>query len=338
MSSKVTIRQSKGVGVVGLLTLIAGVILLISGGITWWTVADKLADENITVSEDASFLAGKKVNDPFSAFAQADVINTHALEASEGKTYAELGQNDDRRETVMNASFLRASLFTSIVSFGIAALVMGLGILFIINGWALRRLAGGPPVVVETSNDSDGDRGSRNDRSDRSRAEKTKHDSGPTTETSKETSKEPGTRRSGPLASSVTTPRSSDTANLSTGATPVVADAPAPRTTAASDDTQAPTGPATGATPVAPREDPVRLSRTDRLGSSPAPAGLRPASGAPASDTTAVQPAVTTDGSSADDAVRPDGVGRPEDDARPGGWASPADRVPPPDGSRGAGS
>lgn len=154
MSSTVTIRQSRGVGVVGLISIIAGVLMILAGGATWWAVADKLSQEGIVVSEDASFLAGKKVNDPFSAFAQAEVINKHALEMSDGQTYAQLEQDDPRRETVMNASFLRASLFTSVVSFGIAALVAGLGVLFILVGWALRRVAGGPPVTVETSSGS----------------------------------------------------------------------------------------------------------------------------------------------------------------------------------------
>ena len=40
----------------------------------------------------------------------------------------------------MTASFLRASLFTSVVAFGVAALAMGLGVLFIIVGVALLAL------------------------------------------------------------------------------------------------------------------------------------------------------------------------------------------------------
>ena len=40
----------------------------------------------------------------------------------------------------MTASFLRASLFTSVVSFGIAAMAMGLGVLFILVGIALSML------------------------------------------------------------------------------------------------------------------------------------------------------------------------------------------------------
>jgi len=150
MSSKVTINQSKGVRVVGLLAIIAGIVLILAGAVTAWQVSSQLRAEKITVSEDSSYLAGKRVQDPLTAYAQAEVINKHALEMADGKTYAELGQDDPVRATVMNASFLRASLFTSVVAFGLAALVVGLGIFLILLGWALRRLAGGPAIVVET--------------------------------------------------------------------------------------------------------------------------------------------------------------------------------------------
>jgi hypothetical protein len=42
---------------------------------------------------------------------------------------------------MMTASFLRASLFTSVVSFGVAAFAFGVGVLFIAFGWAIRTLA-----------------------------------------------------------------------------------------------------------------------------------------------------------------------------------------------------
>jgi hypothetical protein len=74
------------------------------------------------------------------AYAEADVINEHALEATDGLTYAQLDQDDPRRETVMTASFLRASLFTSVVSFGVAAFASGLGLLLLLIGWALLRI------------------------------------------------------------------------------------------------------------------------------------------------------------------------------------------------------
>ena len=51
------------------------------------------------------------------------------------------------RATMMNASFLRASLFTSVVSFGVAAFAIGIGILSILFGWAIHRLASAPVVI-----------------------------------------------------------------------------------------------------------------------------------------------------------------------------------------------
>ncbi|MFD6031584.1 hypothetical protein ACFWE5_12795 [Cellulosimicrobium funkei] len=150
MSSTVTVTPTKGARGIGLVSIIAGIILLLAGIGTWIVVSNQLSAEEITVSDDASFLAGRHVNGPLTAYAQAEVINKHALEASDGKTYAELDQDDPTRQTVMTASFLRASLFTSVVAFGVCALVIGLGILFILVGIALRRLAGGPSVAVET--------------------------------------------------------------------------------------------------------------------------------------------------------------------------------------------
>ena len=41
----------------------------------------------------------------------------------------------------MTASFLRASLFTSVVSFGVAAFAAGIGVLMLIIGFALRKVS-----------------------------------------------------------------------------------------------------------------------------------------------------------------------------------------------------
>ena len=137
----ISATTSRLVRFVGILGIIAGVIMIVAGATVWVTVSSQLAAEKITVAEDAAFLAGAAVADPFTAYAEADIISHHALEASGGATYAELDREDPVRITVMNASFLRTSLFTSIVSFGVAAFVAGVGALFILFGWALTRLA-----------------------------------------------------------------------------------------------------------------------------------------------------------------------------------------------------
>ncbi|ROS79001.1 hypothetical protein [Cellulomonas sp. PhB143] len=159
MSNTVTVSPTRGVRGIGLLSIIAGIILIVAGAVTWITVSSQLDEQKITVSDDADFLAGDQVNGPFSAYAQAEVIDKHALEATGGKTYAELDQDDPTRETAMTASFLRASLFTSVVAYGVCALVFGLGIMFILLGVALRRLAGGPSVSIESAGDDSSARG-----------------------------------------------------------------------------------------------------------------------------------------------------------------------------------
>lgn len=150
MSSTVTVGPAKGARGIGLFALIAGLVLIVAGVLVWLLVANQLADENIRVSDDAIWLEGRSVAGPFTAYAQAQVIEQHALEASGGRTYAELGQDDPLRATVMNASFLRASLFTSIVAFGLSALVIGLGLVLALVGAALRSLASGPQVAITT--------------------------------------------------------------------------------------------------------------------------------------------------------------------------------------------
>jgi hypothetical protein len=137
-------RTSRIVRLLGTLVVVAGLVLGAAGAGTWVMVQTSLAGENITVAEDAARFGGELVDGPLTAYYEADIIEHHALEASKGKTYAELDREDPVREVVMNGSFLRASLFTSVVSFGIAAMAMGLGIVFVLIGIALRAV--GTPV------------------------------------------------------------------------------------------------------------------------------------------------------------------------------------------------
>ncbi len=144
----------KKVGIVkvaGILGILGGIALIVVGVAVWIMVSSQLRAENITVPDDAMAFQGQTVAGPFTAFVQADIIQHHALEASGGKTYAELPQDDPVRATMMNASFLRASLFTSVVSFGVAAFAIGVGILSILFGFALNRLASVPVIVRRSS-------------------------------------------------------------------------------------------------------------------------------------------------------------------------------------------
>jgi amino acid permease len=138
--------------IVAIVSIVAGAIMIIVGVAVYFIVQEELSDEKITVSDDADNFAGEPVDGPFTAYAEAEVIQKHSLEAGGGKTYAELDRDDPTRDTVMNASFLRASLFTSVVAFGVATLVAGLGVLFILFGLGflgiLKRLDERVPAVV----------------------------------------------------------------------------------------------------------------------------------------------------------------------------------------------
>jgi hypothetical protein len=173
--------SNKPVKFVAVLTMIAGLLMIVAGGVTWGLVQSQLKDEHITVAavtpENPGRLAGKDVAGPFTAYAQASAIEHHALDGANGKTYAQLGADltalKDKlkasgasdadiadnaevkaltatRTTTMNGSFLRASLFTSVVAFGVAALVIGLGVVFILLGYALMKVSNTAVTVPES--------------------------------------------------------------------------------------------------------------------------------------------------------------------------------------------
>jgi hypothetical protein len=178
-----TVISNKPVKFIGLFTIIAGILMIVAGGLTWGLVTTQLKAESITVSavtpEAPGSLAGKPVAGPFTAYAQANAIQHHALAGANDRTYAQLGADAkvlkaklvasgatdadvakdpgvvaiaDARTSAMNGSFLRASLFTSVISFGVAALVMGLGLLFALLGFALVKVSS--QTVIATASTS----------------------------------------------------------------------------------------------------------------------------------------------------------------------------------------
>ncbi len=135
--------------------IVIGTILVLGGIGTWIVVSQTLAEQKIVVSDDADCLAGDEVDGPFSAYCQAKVIDKHALESTGGLHYAELDREDPLRETAMNASFLQASLFTSVVAFGVAGMAMLVGVLFVMIGLGIRDVAERVPEPMPAPADTD---------------------------------------------------------------------------------------------------------------------------------------------------------------------------------------
>jgi len=130
--------------IAAIVTMVAGVILAVAGVTTWFMVQNNLADERITVSEDSPRFANDPVDGPLTAFQEAQMIEKHYLESTGGKTYAEIEREDPSRATAQTASFLRASLFTSVIAFGVAAMAFGLGLVLMILGFGVYALGRSP--------------------------------------------------------------------------------------------------------------------------------------------------------------------------------------------------
>jgi hypothetical protein len=149
--------------------ILFGVVLLAGGGYTLARGFDAKSDikaelvaQNITTPEDAS-IPNVRVDSATTAKSMADIIDHHARESAGGKTYSEMGRfmakngapegtsNADEaligadgkpvanalRNTAFQASALRTSLLTSVMAFGVADLVVGLGVLLLALGLAV---------------------------------------------------------------------------------------------------------------------------------------------------------------------------------------------------------
>lgn len=130
-------------------SIVIGALLVVGGITTWVVVSTTLGDQKIVVADDADCLAGDSVDGPFSAYCQAKVIEKHALNATGGLYYSELAQDDPLRAVAANAAYLQASLFTSVVAFGVAGLAILIGVLFALIGMGMRDV---DDNIVEPSN------------------------------------------------------------------------------------------------------------------------------------------------------------------------------------------
>jgi hypothetical protein len=151
--------------VLGVITIVAGIYAITQGFSAKDDVEGKLQDQNITLPDDAPEIvegaeAGAVVDTPDEAEQMAQVINAHALEASDGLTYAEMGRyatedgdpagtNDPEeaavgpndqplpnpsRNTAFQAAALQTSLYSSFMGFRVADFVIGFGLFAIAVG------------------------------------------------------------------------------------------------------------------------------------------------------------------------------------------------------------
>lgn len=141
------VTSNKVARIISTVAIVLGAVFVVAGGTTWAVVSSNLRAQDITVAEDASAFAGQLVDTPWEAWAQADIIDHHALEATEGKTYSQMDRDDPARATAMNGALLRSALFTSVIGFGVSLLVVGVGAIVAALGFAVRSLAAAPAAA-----------------------------------------------------------------------------------------------------------------------------------------------------------------------------------------------
>lgn len=131
----------RGARVVATLLLVLGALFVLGGAGTWAVTAAGLASEDVTVAESAPAFVGATLDTPWEAWAQTEAIRSDVLEATDGRTYAQIDREDPLRDMATTGTFLRASLLTSVVAFGVATALVGIGVGFLLGGLGLRSLA-----------------------------------------------------------------------------------------------------------------------------------------------------------------------------------------------------
>lgn len=152
-----------------ILLIVLGVTFVAGGAYTVFRgvdaksqVRDELIAQNITTPEDAS-IPNARVDSVATAKSMADIIDYHARDSASGLTYAEMGRfmaasgdpagtsNEDEalmgedgrpvanalRNSAFQASALRTSLYTSVMAFEVSNLVLGLGVMILVLGFAV---------------------------------------------------------------------------------------------------------------------------------------------------------------------------------------------------------
>ncbi|GIG39127.1 aromatic ring-opening dioxygenase LigA [Cellulomonas phragmiteti] len=134
-------RHAGRARLLGTLLAALGALMVVAGIGAWGGVAQGLNAERAVVSDDAPAFAGAVVDTPWEAWSQAEAIKGHLDGMTGGLTYAEMERDDPQRDTVATGTFLRASLMTSVIAFGVALAVVGVGTGFLLGGIGLRNAA-----------------------------------------------------------------------------------------------------------------------------------------------------------------------------------------------------
>jgi ABC-type sugar transport system permease subunit len=112
-------KRTSDVKLIGVFIIIAGALVVVAAGVTLGMASSQLKAGHMSVTTVTSL--NKPASDPLNAYVPGGISQQN----SKGVTTI-----SDTRDSMTNGSFLRALFVTAAVAFGIAAPVMGIGVLF----------------------------------------------------------------------------------------------------------------------------------------------------------------------------------------------------------------
>jgi hypothetical protein len=137
----------------GVSFIAGGVYMATQGLAAKRELREALEAEQIITSTEAS-VPGRLVSDVATAQAQAEVIRSHTLRETEGRTFAQLPRGDPLRDQYLRAVTLRTALGLAVMGFRVSDLVVGMGAFMAAVGGAMIVMA---PSLKPGSSGRDGD-------------------------------------------------------------------------------------------------------------------------------------------------------------------------------------
>ena len=109
------------------LAIIVGLVLVVGGAWALNFTYKNVTQEDIVTPNDA-MIPSTSVRGPLTLMAQADIIRTHALKSTGGKTFAEMSREDPARDIWITATTLTTALNFGVMSYAFSAFTLLFGL------------------------------------------------------------------------------------------------------------------------------------------------------------------------------------------------------------------
>lgn len=128
-----------GVIIVGVVSLVLGIVFIVQATATSTKIREGLQDENVTLGlpaeDEEGYIAGNVVDTTAELEAAQDILLEH-MRDSYG-TYGDTGRGSPERTSYLDGLTLMNSMYVATMGYGVSTLIIGVGVFMIIVGIAL---------------------------------------------------------------------------------------------------------------------------------------------------------------------------------------------------------